>query len=63
MSCVTRHLFEASQIIKQLDTRAIERVVGMVVDARARGGRLFILGVGGGSCLARRLRFPQDCWH
>jgi len=49
MSYVTTYLSEASQIIQQLDTDAIEKMVRLIVDTRAHGGRLFILGVGGGA--------------
>jgi D-sedoheptulose 7-phosphate isomerase len=45
----TQYLDEAVQIIQQLDRAAIERLVDMVVAVRERGGRLFILGVGGGA--------------
>ena len=49
MSYVARYLSEASQIIQQLDTNVIEKMVRLLVDTRERGGRLFILGVGGGA--------------
>lgn len=48
-SYTTRYLAEASEILRQLDPAAIERMVVLLVDLRARGGRLFILGVGGGA--------------
>ena len=47
MNYSQQHLNEAAQIIAQLDTDSIERVVGLLTDLRARGGRLFFLGVGG----------------
>ncbi|MHB8147084.1 MAG: SIS domain-containing protein [Vulcanimicrobiaceae bacterium] len=40
-------LGEAQQITKLLDTDKIERMVSALVETRRRGGRLFILGVGG----------------
>lgn len=40
-------LTEAHEVIDGLDRDAIERVVDILADVRARGGRLFILGVGG----------------
>ena len=43
------YLEEARQIIAQLDTNVIERLVELLVVLRARGGRLFFLGVGGGA--------------
>ncbi len=42
-------LSEAAQIIDELDVGMIEKIVGMLVDLRERGGRLFLLGVGGGA--------------
>jgi D-sedoheptulose 7-phosphate isomerase len=43
------YLAEASRIINELDTAAIDRMVELLVELRARAGRLFILGVGGGA--------------
>jgi D-sedoheptulose 7-phosphate isomerase len=40
-------LEEAAAVIKQLDTRAIERIVEILAATRSAQGRLFILGVGG----------------
>src|SRR5437879_10710954 len=37
---------------QQLDTDAIERAVGLLAETRKRGGRLFVLGVGGGAANA-----------
>ena len=52
MSYARQHLLEASRIIELLDADAIERVAGALAEAKARGGRLFFLGVGGsaGNC-------------
>lgn len=52
MSFAQQYLSEASQILLQLDTDAIDRVVALLVETRARGGRLFILGVGGSAANA-----------
>lgn len=52
MSFVQQYLAEASQIVLQLDTDAVDRVVAMLAETRARGGRLFILGVGGSAANA-----------
>jgi D-sedoheptulose 7-phosphate isomerase len=49
---VQRYLAEAKTIIERLDTAAIERVVAILAETRARGGRLFILGVGGSAANA-----------
>jgi len=47
-----RHLDEAAEVLRRLDRAAIERVVDVLAEVRARGGRLFFLGVGGsaGNC-------------
>ena len=52
MSYSVTHLKEAAQIVASLDTAAIERVAELLESCRARGGRLFFLGVGGsaGNC-------------
>src|SRR5258708_3563034 len=52
MSYTRQHLDEAGSIIQKLDESAIERVVEALRTARDRGGRLFILGVGGSAANA-----------
>ena len=52
MSFIQQYLAEATQIIQQLDTQAIDRVVALLAETRAHGGRLFILGVGGSAANA-----------
>ena len=47
MSYAKQHLDEAARVIAGLDTAAIERVATLLVELRARGGRLFFLGVCG----------------
>jgi D-sedoheptulose 7-phosphate isomerase len=47
-----QYLLEASQIIDQLDTLVVERVVSVLAKLRADSGRLFILGVGGSAANA-----------
>lgn len=49
MSFVDDYLSEAAQIIEQIDRAAINKVVTCLAGLRDRGGRLFILGVGGGA--------------
>ena len=49
MSYSQQYLDEASRIIRQLDVAATEKMVSLLVNLRQRGGRLFILGVGGGA--------------
>jgi D-sedoheptulose 7-phosphate isomerase len=47
MSYAKQHLDETARIVAGLDVAAIEKMVSLLVDLRARGGRLFLLGVGG----------------
>jgi D-sedoheptulose 7-phosphate isomerase len=47
MSYTERYLGEATQIIADLDRGQIDKMVQLFVQTRERGGRLFILGVGG----------------
>jgi len=46
------YLQEVGQIAAQLDTAAIDGVVAALAETRSRGGRLFILGVGGSAANA-----------
>jgi D-sedoheptulose 7-phosphate isomerase len=46
---VTEYLREAGEILTRLDRGSIERTIDLLVDLRERGGRLFVLGVGGGA--------------
>lgn len=52
MSFSTDYLSEATKIISQLDTAAIEKSVQKLAEVRTRGGRLFFLGVGGSAANA-----------
>lgn len=52
MSFSTDYLSEATRIISQLDAGAIEKSVQKLAEVRARGGRLFFLGVGGSAANA-----------
>ena len=47
MSYARQHLDEAARIVAALDAEVIERMAVLLADLRARGGRLFFLGVGG----------------
>ncbi|HYW54243.1 MAG TPA: SIS domain-containing protein [Dongiaceae bacterium] len=47
-----RHLAEAADVLQRLDIAAIEQAVTVLAGVRARGGRLFILGVGGSAANA-----------
>ena len=49
MSYTTDYLKEASRIVDMLDADAIEMVEKQLVMLRERGGRLFLLGCGGGA--------------
>ena len=52
MSYTEQHLAEATTILQQIDHAAIEKMADVLATVRARGGRLFFLGVGGsaGNC-------------
>jgi D-sedoheptulose 7-phosphate isomerase len=52
MNYTRQHLDEAIAIIQKVDEAAIERVVESLRAVRDRGGRLFILGVGGSAANA-----------
>lgn len=47
MTYARQHLDEATQVLAAIDDEAIERMARLLADVRARGGRLFFLGVGG----------------
>jgi D-sedoheptulose 7-phosphate isomerase len=52
MSHTAQYIADAKEILSRLDVGAIERMVSLLVDLRSRGGRLFILGVGGSAANA-----------
>jgi D-sedoheptulose 7-phosphate isomerase len=47
MEFIQNYLAESEDILHQLDITALEKVVTLLEETRERGGRLFILGVGG----------------
>jgi D-sedoheptulose 7-phosphate isomerase len=47
MTYTEKHLEEAAAILQMLDVAAIEKVVKLLADVKASGGRVFFLGVGG----------------
>jgi D-sedoheptulose 7-phosphate isomerase len=49
MNFSQHYLQSALEIIQKLDRVAIDKMVRLLVDLRSKGGRLFILGVGGGA--------------
>jgi D-sedoheptulose 7-phosphate isomerase len=49
MSYTQQYLDEAGHILGQLEVKAIDRMIQELKQLRERGGRLFILGTGGGA--------------
>ena len=49
MSYTEQHLAETAAIVQQLDVGAIEKLIDVVAQVKADGGRIFFLGVGGGA--------------
>jgi D-sedoheptulose 7-phosphate isomerase len=52
MDFIVSYLHEAKQIIDRLDRMAVGRMLDLLEQTRAGGGRLFILGVGGSAANA-----------
>ena len=52
MSYSEQHLRETAEVVSKLDPAACENAVQLLVSVRERGGRLFILGVGGSAANA-----------
>src|SRR5689334_6713345 len=52
MSYSEEHLRETAEIVTKIDRTACERAVELLAQVRTRGGRLFILGVGGSAANA-----------
>lgn len=52
MSFSEQFVGEAAEVLAKLDTGAIERMAAILAETRARGGRLFLLGVGGSAANA-----------
>ncbi len=49
MNYVSQYLQEATEIASLLDRSTVERTADLLLELRERGGRLFLLGVGGGA--------------
>ena len=49
MKFIDKYFRESKEIIDRLDKKQIRKMVDYLVNIRARNGRLFILGVGGGA--------------
>src|SRR6266513_2636477 len=52
MTFTDQFLAEAAEILTRIDRGSVEAVAALLADCRARGGRLFILGVGGSAANA-----------
>src|SRR5436189_661482 len=52
MSYSEQHLQETAEVVSKLDPALCEKAVQLLADVRSRGGRLFILGVGGSAANA-----------
>ena len=52
MSYSEEHLRETADVLAKLDPSLCEKAVSLLADVRARGGRLFILGIGGSAANA-----------
>ena len=52
MSFSEQHLKESIEITEAIDPETIEKIVELLVDVKAKGGRLFVLGVGGSAANA-----------
>jgi D-sedoheptulose 7-phosphate isomerase len=49
LTFIKRHLDETKQIIDGLDHAALAKMIDLILELRENGGRLFLLGVGGGA--------------
>jgi D-sedoheptulose 7-phosphate isomerase len=52
MDFVTRYLGEVVRVAERIDREAVTRLVDLLAAVRERGGRLFVLGVGGSAANA-----------
>jgi len=52
MSYSEQHLGETAEVVAKLDAASCEKAVALLAEVRSRGGRLFILGVGGSAANA-----------
>src|SRR5947208_16200232 len=52
MGYAAQHMRESTEIIGKMDLTPIEKIVDLLVQLKAQGGRIFFLGVGGsaGNC-------------
>jgi D-sedoheptulose 7-phosphate isomerase len=49
MGFAEQYLQEAGRVVAAIDARDVEELAGLLVELRRRGGRLFVLGSGGGA--------------
>ena len=52
MSYSKQHLDESIEITRAIDPEIIEKIVDLLADVKSKGGRLFVLGVGGSAANA-----------
>ena len=52
MSFTEEYIAESAEVLRRLDPAVIEKLAQLLAATRARGGRLFILGVGGSAANA-----------
>jgi D-sedoheptulose 7-phosphate isomerase len=52
MNFSEQHLKESIEITEAIDPEVIEKIIDLLVDVKATGGRLFVLGVGGSAANA-----------
>jgi D-sedoheptulose 7-phosphate isomerase len=48
-SYISRYLKEVAQIAERIDQERVQKIIDVLLETRNGGGRLFILGVGGGA--------------
>jgi len=49
MNYTEKFIGQALQVLQQLDQESVERIVELLLEVKARAGRIFFLGVGGGA--------------
>jgi len=52
MKYITKHLEETGRIAGLIDPGRIRRMIELLIEIRGRGGRLFLIGAGGGAGIA-----------
>src|SRR5437868_10059000 len=52
MTYSEQHLRETAEVVAKLDPALCEKAVALLADVRSRGGRLFVIGVGGSAANA-----------